>query len=68
MGDIKNVEGGLTCVTIRETETRGGELDKDFVSSLYCFRDLLTILYDRGDKLFSRMMELEQAARNEAGR
>jgi hypothetical protein len=61
MGDLKNVEGGLTCVTLRETETRNEHLERDFVSALYCLRDLLTTLYERGDQLVSRMMELERA-------
>ena len=62
MGDLKNVEGGLTCVTLRETETRNEYLDRDFVSALYCLRDLLATLYERGDQMVSRMMVLERAA------
>ena len=62
MGDLRNVEGGLTCVTLRETETRGEYLEPDFVSALYCLRELLATLYERGDQMVSRMMVLERAA------
>jgi hypothetical protein len=67
MGDLKNVEGGLACVTLRETETRNEYLEPDFVSALCCLRDLLTALYERGGNLVSRMMELERAAENGGG-
>jgi hypothetical protein len=61
MGDLKNIEGGLTCVTLRETETRNEHLEPNFVSALYCLRDLLATLHERGDQVVSRMMELERA-------
>lgn len=62
MAGIKNVECGLTFSVIRETETRGDSLDKDFVATLYCFRDLIETLYEHGDAMVSRMMLLEREA------
>ena len=60
VGDLKNVEGGLQCVTIRESETRGERLDPDFVSALYALREMFTILNERGAELVERMCELER--------
>jgi uncharacterized membrane protein YccC len=67
IGDLKNVEGGLACITLRETETRNEHLEPDFVSALYCLRDLLAALYERGDQMVSRMMALERAAEEKGG-